>query len=49
MFQLLNEKLEVIKEAKTQKAILEYTDTLPNMGRGLFIYSKRAGKSIQLV
>lgn len=48
-FQLLNNSLEVIKEFKTLNSLLNYTDTLPNMGRGLYYYSKRVKKSFQLV
>jgi hypothetical protein len=48
-FQLLNSKLEVVNEFKTLNSLLNYTDTLPNMGRGLYYYSKRVGKSYQLV
>jgi hypothetical protein len=48
-FQLLNDKLEVVNEFKTLNSLLNYTDTLPNMGRGLYYYSKRVKKSYQLV
>lgn len=48
-FQLLNNSLEVVKEFKTLNNLLDYTDTLPNMGRGLYYYSKRVQKSFQLV
>ena len=48
-FQLLNNSLEVVKEFKTLNSLLDYTDTLPNMGRGIYYFSKKIGKSFQLV
>ena len=48
-FQLLNTNLEVVKEFTALNCLLDYTDNLPNMGRGLYYYSKRAKKSFQLV
>ena len=48
-FQLLDTNLEVIKEFRTLKSLLNYTDGLNNMGRGLHYYNKRTKKSFQLV
>ncbi len=48
-FQLLDSNLQVIKEFETFSSLLAYTDTLPNMGRGMYYFSKRAKKAFQLV
>lgn len=48
-FQLLNKNLEVVKEFRTLNCLLYYTDSLPNMGRGLYYYNKTTKKSFQLV
>ena len=48
-FQLLDTNLEVVKDFKTLNSLLEYTDILPNMGRGLHYYNKITKKSFQLV
>ena len=48
-FQLLDSKLEVINSFRTQKDLLNYTDTLNNFGIGLIIFNSKTSKSVQLV
>ena len=48
-FQLLNTNLEVVREFRTLNCLLDYTDSLNDMGRGLYYYNKKTKKSFQLV
>lgn len=48
-FQLLDSKLTIVKNFKTQKDLLIYCDSLDNLGRGMFIHNTITKKSVQLV
>lgn len=47
-YQLLDENLNILKYFNTQGELLDYTDTLPNLGKGMYIYNTVRKNSIQL-
>lgn len=48
-YQLLDDNLNLLACFKNQESLLNYCDTLPNMGRNYYIYNTVTKKSYQLI